>query len=129
MSQQLNRSLRPRHVAMNSIGGIIGAGLESWAGFICGWLYWCFWIIVVSVEAIVGADIRRQWLPLPPWQLGLGLMGVMTAGNLMSARSYGAVTPGQQRDLYFSLITLGVVVLAFAALRRRRVGQPATALP
>ena len=114
---------------MNSIGGIIGAGLGPWAGFICGWLYWYFWIIVVSVEAIAGADILRQWLPLPPWQLGPGLMAVMTAGNLMSARSYGAVRPGQQRDLYFRLITLGVVVLAFAALRRRRVGQAATVLP
>ncbi len=27
MSHQLSRSLRPRHVAMISIGGIIGAGL------------------------------------------------------------------------------------------------------
>src|SRR5437660_7940193 len=102
----LSRSLRARHVAMISIGGIIGAGLfvgSSAAiaatgpavifsyiiagllillsmrmlgelalanpatgfftdyprkvlgdafGFIGGWLYWYFWMIVVAVEAI-----------------------------------------------------------------------------
>jgi AAT family amino acid transporter/GABA permease len=63
-------------------------GLGPWAGFICGWLYWYFWIIVVPVEAIAGANILHHWLPLPTWQLGLGLMAVMTAVNLMSARSY-----------------------------------------
>jgi AAT family amino acid transporter/GABA permease len=40
-----------------------------------------------------------------------------------------ALTPGQQQDLYFSLVTLIVVFLAYAILRRRRIGQPATVLP
>src|SRR5216683_7694719 len=106
MAHELSRSLRPRHVTMISIGGIIGAGLfvgssaaiasigpavifsyiiagllilfsmrmlgelalanpevgfftdyarkvlgPGW-GFVGGWLYWYFWIIVIPVEAL-----------------------------------------------------------------------------
>src|SRR5579864_8381312 len=117
MAQELSRTLRPRHVTMISIGGIIGAGLfvgssaaiaatgpaivlsylltgvlillvmrmlgemavalpntraftefarvglGPWAGFVAGWLYWYFWIIVVPVEAIAGANILHSWIP------------------------------------------------------------------
>jgi len=162
MSQQLSRSLRPRHVAMISIGGIIGAGLfvgssvaisasgpaavlsyllagvlvlmvmrmlgemavalpttssftefarvglGPWAGFICGWLYWYFWIIVVPVEAIAGANILHHWLPLPTWQLGLGLMAVMTAVNLMSARSYA------EFEFWFASIKVAAIIVFIA---------------
>src|SRR5215471_21731853 len=141
---ELSRSLRPRHITMISIGGIIGAGLfvgssasialtgpaivlsylitgtlvllvmrmlgemavtlptvrsftefaraglGPWAGFVAGWLYWYFWIMVVPIEAIAGANILHRWLPsLSPLELGLGLMAIMTGVNLMSARSYG----------------------------------------
>ena len=163
MSHQLSRSLRPRHVAMISIGGIIGAGLfvgssvaiaatgpaavlsylltgvlvllvmrmlgemavalpmtssftefarvglGPWAGFVCGWLYWYFWIIVVPVEAIAGANILHQWLPLlPAWQLGLGLMAVMTAVNLMSARSYA------EFEFWFASIKVAAIIVFIA---------------
>ena len=40
-----------------------------------------------------------------------------------------AVTPGQQQDLYFSLLTLVVVFLGYALLRRRRIGRAASVLP
>jgi GABA permease len=138
----LSRSLKPRHLAMISIGGIIGAGLFvgsstaiiaagpaivlSYAlagilvllimrmlgemavalpevrsftefsrvafgpgvGFVVGWLYWYFWVIVVPVEAIAGAKLLQQWIPISLLPLGLSLMAVMTAVNLLSARSY-----------------------------------------
>src|ERR1700759_3220820 len=65
------------------------AGLGDGAGFVIGWLYWDFWVLVVPVEAIAGANIIHDWLPgsgrLP---IGLTLMAAMTAVNLMSARSY-----------------------------------------
>src|SRR5213082_892416 len=81
----LSRSLRARHVAMISIGGIIGAGL-----FVGGWLYWYFWMIVVAVEALAGAIILHdQWLALPVWLIGLVLLACLTVVNLFSARSYG----------------------------------------
>lgn len=119
MAVELSRSLKPRHLAMISSGGIIGAGLfvgssasiaaagpavvvsylitgtlvllvmrmlgemamslpavrsftefaraglGSWAGFVAGWLYWYFWIIVVPVEATAGANILHDWIALP----------------------------------------------------------------
>ncbi len=40
------------------------AGLGDGAGFVVGWLYWYFWVLVVPVEAIAGAKILQQWLPL-----------------------------------------------------------------
>jgi GABA permease len=139
----LSRSLRPRHVSMITIGGIIGAGLfvgssvaiaaagpaiivsyvltgllillimrmlgemavdmphirsfteftrialGNWAGFSVGWLYWYFWVVVIPVEAIAGAEIVQRWLPLPTWEIGVVLMLLMTCVNLMSARAYG----------------------------------------
>lgn len=139
----LGKQLKSRHVAMISIGGIIGAGLfvgssasiaatgpavvvsyllagaiilfvmrmlgemataspeigsftefarlglGHWAGFISGWLYWYFWAIVVAIETIAGAAILQPFIPLPIWVIGIGLLAVLTAVNLMSTRSYG----------------------------------------
>ncbi len=45
--------------------------LGPWAGFVSGWLYWYFWVVVVPIEAIAGAAIMPSWLPLPSWQIGL----------------------------------------------------------
>src|ERR1700684_1842615 len=39
------------------------AGLGDGAGFVVGWLYWYFWVLVVPVEAIAGAKIIQDWLP------------------------------------------------------------------
>ena len=47
------------------------AGLGDGAGFVVGWLYWYFWVLVVPVEAIAGAKILQVWLPsLSPLQIG-----------------------------------------------------------
>ena len=51
--------------AVHSFTEFARVGLGSWAGFIAGWLYWYFWIIVVPVEAIAGATILHGWLGLP----------------------------------------------------------------
>lgn len=162
MPRELSRSLRPRHLTMISIGGIIGAGLfvgssaaiaatgpaivlsylltgvlillvmrmlgemavampnvgaftefaraglGPWAGFVAGWLYWYFWIITVAVEAIAGANILHSWIPLPSWELGLALMAVMTAVNLMSARTYG------EFEFWFSSIKVSAIIVFIA---------------
>src|SRR5215472_8555216 len=84
------------------------AGLGPWAGFVAGWLYWYFWIIVVPVEAIAGANILHAWLGLPAWLLGLLLMAVMTAVNLMSARSYG------EFEFWFASIKVAAIVVFIA---------------
>src|ERR1700722_6086926 len=54
------------------------AGLGDWAGFLAGWLYWYFWVVVIPIEAIAGANILHTWVDLPVWVLGLVLMGLMT---------------------------------------------------
>ena len=156
----LSRSLRARHVAMISIGGIIGAGLfvgssaaiaatgpavivsyliaglliflsmrmlgelalanpdvgfftdyarkilgHGW-GFVAGWLYWYFWMIVVAVEALAGAILVNQWIAAPVWLIGLLLLACLTIVNLFSARSYG------EFEFWFSSIKVAAI-LAF----------------
>lgn len=154
----LSRSLRPRHITMITIGGIIGAGLfvgssaaiaaagpailisyiltgllillvmrmlgemaigmpqvrsftefsraglGNWAGFSVGWLYWYFWVIVIPVEAIAGATILHDWIPLPTWQIGIVLMAAMTGINLMSARAYG------EFEFWFASIKVAAII-------------------
>jgi GABA permease len=158
VDDQLSQSLKGRHIAMISIGGIIGAGLfvgssaaiaaagpgiilsylltgvlilfvmrmlgemavanpgtrtftefarlglGNWAGFVAGWLYWYFWIMVVPVEAIAGANILRVWISLPAWELGLLLMAAMTAVNLMSARSFA------EFEFWFASIKVAAII-------------------
>lgn len=157
-SNTLSRSLRPRHVTMIAIGGIIGAGLfvgssaaiaaagpailvtyaltgflvllvmrmlgemavgmpevrsftefarvglGDWAGFSVGWLYWFFWVVVIPVEAIAGAVIIEDWIALPTWQIGVALMAIMTAVNLLSARAYG------EFEFWFSSIKVSAII-------------------
>jgi len=64
-------------------------GLGNWAGFLSGWLYWYFWVVVVAIEAIAGAVIIHGWIDLPVWSIGVALMALLTAVNLMSTKSYG----------------------------------------
>lgn len=159
MTAELAKSLRSRHVAMISIGGIIGAGLfvgsssaiaaigpavvasyllaglvvlvvmrmlsemasatpgagsfteyirlglGDWAGFVSGWLYWYFWVVVVAIEAIAGASLLHAWIDLPVWQIGLALMLALTAVNLLSSRSYG------EFEFWFSSIKVAAIVI------------------
>ena len=159
----LGKGLASRHVAMISIGGIIGAGLfvgssaaiaavgpaiivsymlaglvilcvmrmlgemaaaspgvgaftefarlglGEWAGFTTGWLYWFFWVVVVAIEAIAGAAILQEWLPFEVWEIGLALMVIMTAINLMSTRSYG------EFEFWFASLKVAAII-AFIAI-------------
>ncbi|MEV6564590.1 amino acid permease [Streptomyces kronopolitis] len=79
------------------------------AGFTVGWLYWYFFVIVVAVEAVAGGRIVQLWLPgAPLWAVSLVLMGLLTATNLVSARSYG------EFEYWFSSVKiLAIVVFLF----------------
>jgi GABA permease len=82
-------------------------GIGHWAGFMSGWLYWYFWVVVVAIEAIAGAAIIHLWLPgIPVWAIGVALMAVLTGVNLMSTRSYG------EFEFWFSSIKV-VAIIAF----------------
>src|SRR5271156_2315759 len=85
------------------------AGLGEGAGFVVGWLYWYFWVLVVPVEAIAGAKILQTWIPfLSQLQIGLGLMTIMTAVNLMSARSYA------EFEFWFASIKVAAIIVFIA---------------
>jgi GABA permease len=85
------------------------AGLGEGAGFVVGWLYWYFWVLVVPVEAIAGAKILQHWLqPLSQLQIGLGLMTIMTCVNLMSARSYA------EFEFWFASIKVAAILVFIA---------------
>jgi L-asparagine transporter-like permease len=80
------------------------AGLGDGAGFVVGWLYWYFWVLTVPVEAIAGAKILHLWIPLSPLLIGVALMTVMTAVNLMSARSYA------EFEFWFASIKVAAII-------------------
>src|SRR5476649_1134526 len=64
--------------------------LGELAGFMTGWMYWYFWVIVVALEAIAGAGLIQFWLPNEPtWVISLTLLGSLTLTNLFTVRSYG----------------------------------------
>jgi L-asparagine transporter-like permease len=85
------------------------AGLGEGAGFVVGWLYWYFWVLVVPVEAIAGAKILHSWIPgFSPLQIGVGLMSVMTCVNLMSARSYA------EFEFWFASIKVAAILVFIA---------------
>src|SRR5580704_9813292 len=82
------------------------AGLGEGAGFVVGWLYWYFWVLVVPVEAIAGAKILQHWLPsFSQLQIGMGLMAIMTGVNLMSARSYA------EFEFWFASIKVAAILV------------------
>jgi AAT family amino acid transporter/GABA permease len=91
---------------LGSFTEYVRESLGSGAGFITGWLYWWFWVVVVAFEALVGAQTAHAWLPMfEIWQIGLGLMAILTAVNLASARSYG------EFEFWFASIKVAAIVV------------------
>ncbi|MFJ6636886.1 amino acid permease [Streptomyces sp. NPDC091376] len=84
--------------------------LGRWAGFSIGWLYWFFWVVVLAVEATMGAAILNSWIPsVPQWGWALIVMVVLTATNLASVASYG------EFEFWFAGIKV-VAILAFIVI-------------
>ncbi len=80
--------------------------LGELAGFLTGWMYWYFWVIVVAIEAVAGAAILHDWLPgIPPWVFTLALMLLFTLLNLLSVRSWG------ESEYWFAFIKVAAITL------------------
>jgi GABA permease len=79
-------------------------GLGHWAGFLSGWLYWYFWVVVIAIEAIAGAKLLHNWIALPQWQIGLALLVGLTAVNLASSRAFG------EFEFWFASIKVAAIV-------------------
>src|SRR3984957_5218031 len=83
--------------------------LGDFAGFMTGWMYWYFWIIVVALEAVAGARLLNFWFPgAPPWMFTLGLMLGFTLVNLLSVRSWG------EAEYWFASIKVADIVVFLA---------------
>jgi GABA permease len=83
--------------------------LGELAGFMTGWMYWYFWIIVVALEAVAGAKLLTHWFPgVPPWQFTLALMTIFTLLNLLSVRSWG------ETEYWFASIKVVAITLFLA---------------
>lgn len=84
-----------------------GRAIGAWAGFTTGWLYWWFWVLVIPVEAIAGADILHAWIPaVPSWLFAFLIMAALSGTNLVSVRNFGAF------EYWFSLVKV-VAIVAF----------------
>jgi GABA permease len=75
------------------------------AGFLTGWMYWYFWVIVVALEAVAGAGLVRFWLPNEPkWLISLILLLLLTGTNLVSVRAFG------EFEFWFASIKVAAIV-------------------
>jgi GABA permease len=103
------RMLAEMAVAFPALGGFYAynrAALGELAGFMTGWMYWYFWVIVVALEAVAGARLLTYWFPqAPPWSLTLALMVSFTLLNLLAVRSWG------ESEFWFAMIKVVAIVL------------------
>jgi GABA permease len=103
------RMLGEMAVAYPAVGGFYEynrLALGELAGFMTGWMYWYFWVIVVALEAVAGAGLLKFWFPqAPPWVFTLALMLAFTLLNLLSVRSWG------ESEYWFASIKVAAIVL------------------
>ena len=81
--------------------------LGPWAGFTIGWLYWWFWVLVIPVEAIAGANILHSaFSAIPAWAYTISIMALLTLTNLFNVKNFG------EFEFWFSIIKV-VAIIAF----------------
>ncbi|MBX8497535.1 amino acid permease [Pseudomonas cichorii] len=84
-----------------------GQAIGPWAGFTIGWLYWWFWVLIIPVEAIAGADILHAWMPsVPSWLFAFLIMISLSCTNLVSVKNFG------EFEYWFALVKV-IAILAF----------------
>jgi GABA permease len=103
------RMLGEMAVAYPAIGGFYEysrLAMGDLAGFLTGWMYWYFWVIVVALEAVAGATLLQFWLPgVPPWVFTLVLMLIFTLTNLISVGNFG------EFEFWFASIKVAAIVV------------------
>ncbi len=107
------RMLGEMAVAVPAVGSFYEYARLAWidrprlgqlAGFLTGWMYWYFWVIVVALEAVAGAGLVRYWLPnQPAWLISLTVMILLTLTNVFSVKSYG------EFEFWFSSIKVAAI--------------------
>jgi GABA permease len=103
------RMLGEMAAAYPAVGGFYEynrLALGELAGFMTGWMYWYFWVIVVALEAVAGARLLLFWFPaLAPWTLTLALVLAFTLLNLLSVRSWG------ETEYWFASIKVAAIIV------------------
>ncbi len=103
------RMLGEMAAAYPAIGGFYEynrLALGNLAGFMTGWMYWYFWVIVVALEAVAGARLIAYWFPrATQWMLTLGLVLSFSLMNLASVRSWG------ESEYWFASIKVAAIVV------------------
>lgn len=83
-------------------------GLGHLGGFLAGWLYAYFWLIVVAIEAVAGAGILQRWIPAPMWLIALALTVVLVGVNCIGVKSYG------EAEYWFASIKVAAIIVFLA---------------
>ena len=87
-----------------------GSAIGPWAGFTIGWLYWWFWVLVIPVEAIAGADILHYYIPeVASWIFAIMIMLFLTISNLLNVKNFG------EFEYWFALIKV-IAIIAFIVI-------------
>jgi GABA permease len=107
------RMLGEMAAAYPAVGGFYEynrLALGELAGFLTGWMYWYYWVIVVAMEAVAGARLLDAWFPgVAPWVLTLSLVLSFTAINLFSVRSWG------EFEYWFASIKVAAIAVFLCA--------------
>lgn len=88
--------------------------MGRWAGFSIGWLYWWFYVLVISIEAIVAGNILAPWLGVAPWVAALGITLALTLCNCLSVGNFGELE--YWLALFKVVSIVGFIVLGVLAI-------------
>ncbi|SAL83141.1 amino acid permease-associated region [Caballeronia arvi] len=83
-----------------------GRAYGPWAGFMIGWMYWWYWVLVLPLEATAAANILNGWFPeIEVWKFCLAVTTILTIANLASVKHYGEL------EFWFALIKVVAIVV------------------
>lgn len=83
-----------------------GRAIGPWAGFMIGWMYWWYWVLVLPLEATAAANILNSWFPqIEVWKFCVAVTLVLTLTNLASVKNYGEL------EFWFSVIKVSAIIL------------------
>lgn len=98
-------------VRLDTTGSFMAFASEAFGplgGHITGWLYWFFWMYIIALEAVFGAELLNALLPsLFPleysWLVSLILTVLLTVSNCFSVKNYG------EFEFWFATIKVATV--------------------
>ncbi|KKC44674.1 amino acid permease [Acinetobacter sp. V2] len=80
--------------------------IGPWAGFTIGWLYWWFWVLVIPIEAIAGAEVLHAWFPqISSAVYAFAFIILLSLANFFSTKSFG------EFEFWFALIKVIAIVV------------------